>query len=196
MERRAVGEAVGCWTADAVNKASGRVGQQPTSGRDAIGFVFQMLREAFPDRRWQIDDMIAEGDQVACRMTVSGTFGGTPERPPIPVPADWVGVEGTELVPASAVGKPYSVKHVHIFRVSNGQISEHWAARDDVGLLLQLGAITPPLAAGRHDPGRERGASPQVDEERGLRDQLATTIDAWNDRWVKPLPEARARPER
>ena len=108
-----------------------------------------MLRTAFPDRRWQIDDLIAEGDQVVCRMTVSGTFGRTPERPSIVVSPTWVGVEGTELVPPSAIGKPYSVKHVHVFRITNGHITEHSAARDDVGLLLQLGAITPPIAGGR-----------------------------------------------
>jgi hypothetical protein len=78
------------------------------------------------------------------RMTVSGRFGGTPARPTMMlVPPGWVGVEGTELVPASGIGKPYSVKHVHIFRIANDQITDHWAARDDVGLLLQLGAIVP-----------------------------------------------------
>ncbi len=105
-----------------------------------------MLYAAFPDRRYQIDDIVAEGDQVVCRMTVSGTFAGTPPRPLIPAEPGWVGVEGTELVPASAIGKPYSVKHVHIFRVTDRQITQHWAARDDLGLLLQLGAIAPTKA--------------------------------------------------
>lgn len=149
MERGTVDEAIGFWALDAVNYASGRAGQAPQSGRDAIALVHQMLRTAFPDRRWQIDDLIAEGDQVVCRMTVSGTFGRTPERPSIVVSPTWVGVEGTELVPPSAIGKPYSVKHVHVFRIKNGHITEHSAARDDVGLLLQLGAITPPIAGGR-----------------------------------------------
>ena len=81
-----------------------------------------------PDRHYQIDDMIAEADQVVCRMTVSGKFGATPERPSFPVPPGWVGVEGT-------------VKHVHIFRITDGQITDHWAARDDLGMLFQLGAI-------------------------------------------------------
>jgi predicted ester cyclase len=143
MERGALDEAMEFWATDATNHASGRAGQRQPRGRETIGMVFRMLRTAFPDRRYQIDDIIAEGDQVVCRMTVSGTFGGTPARPPMSMPPEWVGVEGTELVPASGIGKPYSVKHIHIFRITNGLITDHWAARDDVGLLLQLGGIVP-----------------------------------------------------
>jgi predicted ester cyclase len=146
MQRGALDEATEFWATEATNYASGRAGQQPTHGREGIGMAHRMLATAFPDRQYQIDGIIAEGDQVVCRMTVSGKFGGTPPRPTMPVPPSWVGVEGTELVPASGIGKAYSVKHVHIFRIANGQITDHWAARDDLGLLLQLGAIVPPGA--------------------------------------------------
>jgi predicted ester cyclase len=60
------------------------------------------------------------------------------------LPNGWVGVESTALIPPSAAGKPYSVKHIHIFRIADGLIAEHWAARDDLALLLQLGAISAP----------------------------------------------------
>ncbi len=142
LERLAFDEAVGCWAPDAVNHASGRTAPAP-SPPEAIRRLVDALRVAFPDRRWRIDDMIAEGDQVACRMTVSGTFGATPV-PPGPLPAGYLGLESTMLVPASAAGKPYSVKHIHIFRIAGGMIAEHWAARDDLSLLLQLGAIAGP----------------------------------------------------
>ena len=125
LERGALDEATEFWAADATNYASGRSGQQPSRGRERIGMVHSMLNAAFPDRRYQIDDMIAEGDQVVCRMTVRGTFGGTPPRPPISMPAGWIGVEGTELIPVSAVGKPYSVKHIHMFRIASGLIADH-----------------------------------------------------------------------
>jgi predicted ester cyclase len=143
-ERHALDEAVACWAPDAVNHASGRSSFRPARGSEALRRVFEALRLAFPDRRWAIDDMFAEADRVACRMTVSGTFGAPPTRPPEPVPPGWMGVESTALVPASAAGKPYSVKHIHVFRVSDGLIAEHWAARDDLALLLQLGVISPP----------------------------------------------------
>ena len=32
---------------------------------------------------------------------------------------------------------------LHLFRVEDGQLAEHWACRDDVGLLHQLGAWPP-----------------------------------------------------
>jgi predicted ester cyclase len=142
MEQGKVEEAVAFWAADASNQASGR--SEPQRGGQSIAGVFRMLGEAFPDRHYQIDDLLAKADQVVCRMTVSGTFGGTPQRPPFPVPATFVGVEASELMPASAVGKTYSVKHIHIFRLKDGLITDHWAARDDLGLLLQLGGIEIP----------------------------------------------------
>ena len=142
MEHGTVEEAVAFWAADASNQASGRA--EPQRGRQSIAAVFRMLREAFPDRHYQIDDLIAKTDQVICRMTVRGTFGVTPARPPFPVPATFVGVEGSELLPASAAGTTYSVKQIHIFRLPDGLITDHWAARDDLGLLLQLGGIEVP----------------------------------------------------
>ena len=145
MERRAWKEAADCWAPDAQNHASGRYGLQHQRGREAVSRVFEALHIAFPDRHWEVEDIIAEGDRVVCRMTVSGTFGRVPPRPDGPLPAGWVGVESTALVPAEAAGRPYSVKHVHIFRIADGLIAEHWAARDDLALLLQLGAISPPL---------------------------------------------------
>lgn len=141
MQDGTVEEALDYWTTDAVNYASGR--STPHAGRAALASTFHMLRTAFPDRRFQIDDVIAEGDKVVCRMTVSGTFGGQPPQPSM-VPPNWVGVEATRLVSADAIGKSYSVKHIHVFRIDNGRIAEHWAARDDLGLMLQLGAVTPP----------------------------------------------------
>jgi predicted ester cyclase len=144
MERGALDEAIEFWAADATNQASGR--SRPQSGRQAIAGVLHMLQTAFPDRHFQIDDLFSSGDKVVCRLTVSGTFGATP-APPAPLPSNWVGVEGTELVPASAAGKAYSVKHIHIFRLENGLITDHWAARDDLALVLQLGGMTIPARA-------------------------------------------------
>ena len=143
MEQGNIEEALAYWTAGAVNNASGRLA--PQEGRERLAAVFQMLRTAFPDRRYQIDDLIVEGDKVVCRITVSGTFGARP-LPPSGLPPNSVGVEGTRFVPPDAAGKRYTVKHVHVFRIEEGLIAEHWAARDDLGLLLQLGALMPPVA--------------------------------------------------
>lgn len=142
MERGTIDEALDFWTTDTVNYASGRLA--PQRGREALASVFRMLRTAFPDRRFQIDDLMAESDRVVCLMTVSGTFGSPPQLPASSLPPNSVGVEGTLLVPPDAAGKPYAVKQVHVFRINEGRIADHWAARDDLGLLIQLGAIKPP----------------------------------------------------
>jgi predicted ester cyclase len=88
--------------------------------------------------------MVAEGDTVVCRITVSGTFGQRPSSSGLPVPPGSPGVEGTAFAGPSASGKRYTVKHMHMFKVLRGRIAAHWAARDDLGLLLQLGALTLP----------------------------------------------------
>src|SRR5229473_1394252 len=107
MERHALDEAVACWTPDAVNHASGRYGSQLPRGSEALRRVFEALRLAFPDRRWAIDDMFADADRVVCRMTVSGTFGAPPTRPPEPVPPGWVG--GREHSPRAAVRRGQAI---------------------------------------------------------------------------------------
>jgi hypothetical protein len=39
-------------------------------------------------------------------------------------------------------GQSYTVNHVHIYRVAEGKIREHWAVRDDLSMLRQLGALS------------------------------------------------------
>jgi predicted ester cyclase len=77
-----------------------------------------------------IEFMVAEGDLVVAFMTISRTvhqnttlFG--------------YAIEGGQ-------GQSYTVHHVHIYRVADGKIREHWALRDDIDMLRQLGAIELP----------------------------------------------------
>jgi steroid delta-isomerase-like uncharacterized protein len=77
---------------------------------------------AFPDRRFQIDDMIAEGDQVVTKKTFTGThradFGEVP-----------------------ATGKSVTLQYVDIMRVRDGRIVEHWLCMDQLRFMQQLGVI-------------------------------------------------------
>ena len=78
-----------------------------------------------PGARYEILGIIAEGDMVACRVSVSGTMQG-------------------ELFGVPATGKVFSAEHVHWHRVEDGKLAERWAVRDDLGALIQLGIIEPP----------------------------------------------------
>ena len=80
---------------------------------------------AVPDSTWTTVGLIAEGDFVACHNTWTGTYGGKMFR----------GVRTPE-------GKRFSVEHVHVYRLSDQRIAEHWVVRDDLAMLLQLGAIS------------------------------------------------------
>ena len=99
----------------------------PEWERGAAGYekTFEWLLAAFPDFRCEIEEILAEGDRVAARVTMSGTHEG-----------EFVGVPPT--------GKRFSVRQVHWFRLADGKLVERWAVRDDLGMLQQLGAIAPP----------------------------------------------------
>jgi steroid delta-isomerase-like uncharacterized protein len=83
------------------------------------------FRAAFPDLRYTVDDVIAEGDRVVQLNTASGTMKG-----------DFQGM------PAS--GKRATWTEVHISRFANGKIVEHWGVVDQLGMLQQLGFAEAP----------------------------------------------------
>jgi predicted ester cyclase len=57
------------------------------------------------------------------------------------------GVHTGPLMGMPRTNKPFSVQHIHIFRVSDdGKLIEHWANRDDVGAMAQLGLLPSPPA--------------------------------------------------
>jgi lactoylglutathione lyase len=72
--------------------------------------------------------LIAEGDLVAQHMTLTGTH----QASTMPLLA---GVPVTH--------QPVTWTYIHIWRIADGKIAEHWACRDDVGLLRQVGAWPP-----------------------------------------------------
>lgn len=81
-----------------------------------------MLREAFPDLHMAADQVMAEGDYVAARFTMSGTHNG----PMMGMPAS---------------GKHFEISGVDIVRFADGKVAEHWGYQDDVGMMQQLGMM-------------------------------------------------------
>jgi predicted ester cyclase len=72
----------------------------------------------------EIDLLVAEGEYVVALMTITRTLHEELQAFGLTFPAS---------------GHSYTVKHVHIYRVAGGQIREHWAVRDDLSMLRQLG---------------------------------------------------------
>ena len=85
-------------------------------------------RAAMPDLSYTPQEIIAEGDRVAVRYTMSGTQTGS-----------WQGV------PPS--GKKVNVLAICTYRVAGGQIREKWLLADSLGLLRQIGALPQSQAA-------------------------------------------------
>ena len=85
--------------------------------------MLNWLFAAFPDTRFDIEGIVAEGDMVTIRGTASGTH------------------QGEELWRIKPTGKRFAVQQAHFIRVADGKIAEHWAVRDDLGLMRQLGAM-------------------------------------------------------
>ena len=84
------------------------------------------LRAQFPDIHMTIEAIVEEGDLVAVRVLSEGTNLG---------PLNGV-------VPPS--GRRFSAAQSHWFRVENGRLAEHWATREDLPTMIQLGVISPP----------------------------------------------------
>jgi steroid delta-isomerase-like uncharacterized protein len=93
------------------------------NGPQGLRATFANLRSAFAGFRFEPLDVIAEGDKVVVRARVSGRHVG-----------EFAGMQPT--------GREFSVQHIHIWRLAEGQIVEHWATRDDVGAMRQLGVLT------------------------------------------------------
>jgi predicted ester cyclase len=86
--------------------------------------IVDLFRGTFPDMRWEIHDLIAAGDRVVARTTMTG-------------------VQRGEFFGIAATGRPVEVGGVHILRIADGRIIEHWGNNDDLGMMRQLGVIPP-----------------------------------------------------
>ena len=101
-----------------------------SQGADGLKKQIAMYREAFPDLRMTIEDVIAEGDKVVVRWTAVGTHEG-------------------EVMGIPASGKTSTVTGIGIDRFEDGKIVEGWTNWDTLGMLQQIGALPAPQEAAR-----------------------------------------------
>lgn len=108
---------------DFVNRSAAQLGLVSGDLEHVKQFV-GVVMQAFPDLHYTVEDMVAEGDKVVTRLTLSGTQRGT-----------FMGIPAT--------GKHATVSDIEIFRITGGKAVETWVQVDFLGLLQQLGAIPP-----------------------------------------------------
>jgi predicted ester cyclase len=108
--------------------------EQVLNGRDldAVGDFFTDERvvegvrrgcfayfDAFPDLHISIDELVAEGDKVFCRSTMTGTHDG-----------EYKGIPPT--------GRHIASESAEVFRVADGKFAGYWCLSNVAGLMRQL----------------------------------------------------------
>ncbi len=84
---------------------------------------------AFPNTEFVVEDLVAEGDRVACRWSMTATHQGP-------------------LGEIPGTGKPVRLGGISLFRIREGRIIEDKVRADMVGVLQQIGAIPAPDMGG------------------------------------------------
>jgi steroid delta-isomerase-like uncharacterized protein len=91
------------------------------SGVEPLKQAIRRVHAGLSDVSFKIEDMIAEEDRVAVRVTAHGRHTG-------------------EFMGMPASGKEYTISEMHIFHLRDGKVSDHWRDADMMGLMKQIGA--------------------------------------------------------
>jgi steroid delta-isomerase-like uncharacterized protein len=87
--------------------------------REGLKAAMARVAKGLADAKFTIDDEIAEGDRVAVRLTASARQVG-----------EFMGMPPTN--------RTYEIGEIHIFRVRDGRVAEHWHEFDSAGMMRQL----------------------------------------------------------
>jgi predicted ester cyclase len=118
--------------ADEIIAPEGRLyfgGKLMGTGPEAFKRTLRMLRGGFPDMSWTIEELVADEDAVAARLTGRGTHQG-----------EFMGVAST--------GKRVEIQSIAILHFAAGKIVEDRGMPDMPGLLQQVSAVPVPESAG------------------------------------------------
>tara|TARA_B100001245_G_scaffold185019_1_gene143200 strand:+ start:658 stop:1068 length:411 start_codon:yes stop_codon:yes gene_type:complete len=91
-------------------------------GRQGMIDMMGMFVGAFPDLNVVVEHWVAEGDLVVGVMTTKGTQTG-------------------EFMGMPASGKKFSIREMHMVRVVNGKMAEHWGLSNEMSMMQQLGLM-------------------------------------------------------
>ena len=96
-------------------------GLPPT--KEGVKEFFEVMKAAFPDLRFDAEDILASGDKVVARVKVTGTHEG-------------------EFMGVPATGKSIDVQVIDILRFGDdGLAHEHWGVIDALTMMQQIGAV-------------------------------------------------------
>lgn len=94
-------------------------------GPEGLILFRKKVNRSFPDQRVVVEDLIAVGDRIVARLTMTQTHQG-----------EFMGIPATE--------EPVTIELIEIDRIENGRIAERWAKLDWLHVLRQLGATQIP----------------------------------------------------
>jgi steroid delta-isomerase-like uncharacterized protein len=89
------------------------------TGPKAFREFYSMIRSVAPDARYEVDDLVAEGDRVVVRWRMLGTHKG-------------------EFRGIAATGRAIVLNGIAIYRVEDGKLRERWVVSDLQGVLEQI----------------------------------------------------------
>jgi predicted ester cyclase len=101
-------------------------GAPPWAPQGRAGYlqIMRFLKNAL-QIRYEIHQVVADGDFVAARATVHG-------------------VHNSGHLGFAPTGKPYAMPTMHMYRAQGGLLAEHWGVRDELSVLWQTGALPAP----------------------------------------------------
>jgi steroid delta-isomerase-like uncharacterized protein len=98
---------------------------RPVVGPQGVRDHLVSLKAAFPDLKFEVDDMVAEGEDIVVRWTARGTNTG-----------DYFGMPATN--------RPIEITGMNSWTTRDGQAIEGWVNRDDMLMMQQLGVVPAP----------------------------------------------------
>ena len=104
------------------DSSSPDLGRGPESEKKRV----TLYRNAFPDIRFTVEDLVAEGESVTARWSCHGTHKG-------------------ELNGIAPTGRQFTITGISVARFTNGKMIEGYVNWDALGMMQQLGVV-PELA--------------------------------------------------
>jgi predicted ester cyclase len=104
------------------------------AGRPVFYRILDDIYRTFPDFRLNIVDAVSQGDVVVVRATESGTHRGVGRLP----------VNGGMLVGVAPTNNHFEVATIHWYKLRDGKIVDHYATRNDLSMMQQLGLSPKP----------------------------------------------------